>query len=55
MEEEYVRVDRFSYQVYVWWAEGTSRSAAGANNVKLSCWATSGYVVVADAVRIIRR
>lgn len=76
-----------NYQVYVWWAQGSNRSAvapysvngsagipmnqqtnggqwnslgtfsmaAGANNVKLSCWAPSGYVVVADAVRIIRR
>lgn len=76
-----------NYQVYVWWSEGTNRSAvapfkvndgtsipmnqqtgggqwnslgtfsmaAGTNTVKLSCWAPSGYVVVADAVRVIRR
>ena len=38
-----------------WNSLGTFSMAAGSNNVKLSCWAPSGYVVVADAVRIIRR
>ncbi len=76
-----------NYQVYVWWSQGTNRSAAapysvngggsimmnqqanggmwnslgtfsmaaGSNNVRLSCWAASGYVVIGDAVRIVRR
>jgi N-acetyl-anhydromuramyl-L-alanine amidase AmpD len=79
-----------NYQVYVWYSEGTNRSAAapyivaynggsttvpvnqqtnggqwnsigtfnfaaGSNNVKLSCWAGSGYIVVGDAIRLIRR
>jgi len=30
---------------------GTFNLAAGANTVKLSCWTTTGYIVVADAVR----
>ncbi len=79
-----------TYQVYVWYPQGTNRSAtapyivyynggsqsvqvnqqinggtwvslgtwsfaAGSNNVKLSCWTTSGYIVVADAIRLVRR
>lgn len=32
---------------------GTLALAAGANTTKLSCWTTSGFVVVADAVRYI--
>lgn len=76
-----------TYEVYVWWSQGTNRSAAapysvngggsitrnqqtgggawnslgtfsmgaGSNNVRLSCWAATGYVVIADAVRIVRR
>ena|GEM_PF-1091452 len=38
-----------------WNSLGTFSMAAGSNNVKLSCWAPAGYVVVADAVRIVRR
>jgi len=34
---------------------GTFSLAAGSNQVKLSCWTTTGYVVIADAVRLIRR
>jgi N-acetylmuramoyl-L-alanine amidase len=32
---------------------GTVSLAAGANTTKLSCWTTSGFVVVADAVRYV--
>ncbi len=38
-----------------WNSLGTFSLATGSNNVKLSCWAPSGYVVVADAIRVIRR
>lgn len=38
-----------------WNTLGTWSFAAGTNNVALSCWATSGYVVIADAVMLIRR
>lgn len=38
-----------------WNSLGQFSMAAGSNNVKLSCWAASGYVVVADAVRVVRR
>lgn len=38
-----------------WNSLGTFSMAAGSNNVKLSCWTTSGYVVIADAVRLVRR
>jgi N-acetyl-anhydromuramyl-L-alanine amidase AmpD len=35
-----------------WQLLGTwSDFASGANNVKLSCWTTTGYIVVADAVK----
>ena len=34
-----------------WQLLGTWSMAAGANDVKLSCWTTTGFVVVADAVK----
>jgi len=34
-----------------WQFLGTKGLAAGANTVKLSCWTTTGFVVVADAVK----
>lgn len=39
----------------IWNSLGTWSFAAGSNNVKLSCWTTTGYAVIADAVRLIRR
>lgn len=38
-----------------WNSLGTFSMAAGSNNVKLSCWTGAGYVVMADAVRVVRR
>ena len=38
-----------------WQSLGVYTLNAGANNVKLSCWTTVGYVVIADAVRIVPR
>ncbi len=38
-----------------WNSLGTYSFNAGSNQVKLSCWTTPGYVVIADAVRLIRR
>jgi hypothetical protein len=38
-----------------WNSLGTWNFLAGSNSVKLSCWAPSGYVVIADAVLLIRR
>ena len=38
-----------------WNSIGTFSMAAGSNNVKLSCWAGAGFIVVADAVRVVRR
>ena len=39
-----------------WNSLGTYPFAAGTNgNVKLSCWTTAGFVVVADAVRFVKR
>lgn len=34
-----------------WQVLGTWNMNAGANNVKLSCWTTTGFVVIADAIR----
>jgi hypothetical protein len=34
-----------------WVSLGSFNMNAGANNVKLSCWTTTGFIVVADAVR----
>ena len=34
-----------------WNLLGSWSMASGANNVKLSCWTTTGFIVVADAVR----
>lgn len=34
-----------------WQTLGTWSFTAGANNVKLSCWTGTGYVVIADAIR----
>ncbi len=36
-----------------WQTLGTQTLSTGAKNVKLSCWTTAGFVVVADAVRIV--
>ena len=38
-----------------WQSLGVYTLNAGANNVKLSCWTTTGFVVIADAVRIVPR
>ena len=38
-----------------WQSLGVYTLNAGANNVKLSCWTTAGFVVIADAVRIVPR
>jgi N-acetyl-anhydromuramyl-L-alanine amidase AmpD len=38
-----------------WNSIGTFSMAAGSNNVKLSCWAATGFVVVGDAIRVVRR
>ena len=38
-----------------WQSLGTFTLNAGTNNVRLSCWTTTGFVVVADAVRIVPR
>jgi hypothetical protein len=34
-----------------WRVLGSFNCNSGSNNVKLSCWTTTGYVVIADAVR----
>ena len=34
-----------------WNALGTFNMAAGSNQIKLSCWTTTGFIVIADAVR----
>lgn len=36
-----------------WVTLGTQYLSAGSHNVRLSCWTTAGYVVIADAVRIV--
>lgn len=38
-----------------WNSLGTWNFLAGSNNVGLSCWAPSGYVVIADGMLLIRR
>lgn len=38
-----------------WQSLGTFSINAGTNTVRLSCWTTPGYVVIADAVRIVPR
>ena len=38
-----------------WQSLGTYKFNAGPNNVKLSCWTADGFVVVADAIRIVPR
>ena len=38
-----------------WQSLGIFSIGSGANTVKLSCWTTSGFVVVADAVKIVAR
>lgn len=38
-----------------WNSLGTFSINAGANTVKLSCWTTTGFIVVADAVKIVTR
>lgn len=35
-----------------WNVLGTKSITAGSRNVKLSCWTTTGYVVVADAIKV---
>ena len=39
----------------VWNSLGTVNCAAGNNTVKLSCWTTAGFIVVADAVKFVKR
>lgn len=39
----------------VWNSLGTKSLATGTNTIKLSCWTTTGYVVVADAVKVVAR
>ena len=38
-----------------WNTLGIHNFASGANNVKLSCYTTSGYVVIADAIKLVKR
>lgn len=38
-----------------WQSLGTYYLLSGTNNVKLSCWTTAGFVVVADAVKVVAR
>ncbi|MGI8905331.1 MAG: hypothetical protein ACR2IE_02440 [Candidatus Sumerlaeaceae bacterium] len=39
----------------VWQSLGTFYLLSGTNSVKLSCWTTTGYVVMADAIRVVAR
>lgn len=38
-----------------WVYLGTFAMGAGSNNVKLSCWTTAGFVVIADAVKWVKQ
>ncbi len=38
-----------------WNLLGTYSFAAGSNKVQLSCWTTTGYIVVADAIKLVRQ
>lgn len=38
-----------------WNSLTTKTFAAGSNHVNLSCWATTGYIVVADAIKLVRQ
>jgi hypothetical protein len=38
-----------------WNLLGTYNFVAGSNKIELSCWAASGYIVVADAVKLVRQ
>jgi hypothetical protein len=38
-----------------WQSLGTYYLLSGSNNVKVSCWTTTGYVVIADALRVAAR
>lgn len=38
-----------------WQSLGLHRMNQGTNSVKLSCWTTTGFVVIADAVKIVAR
>jgi len=38
-----------------WNSLGTFALNAGTNTVKLSCWTATGFVVMADAIRVVRR
>jgi hypothetical protein len=38
-----------------WQSLGTFNLTAGTNTVKLSCWTTAGFVVIADAIRVVPR
>lgn len=38
-----------------WQSLGTFNLNAGTNTVRLSCWTTTGYVVIADAVKIVAK
>jgi hypothetical protein len=39
----------------VWNSLGIKALATGTNTVKLSCWTTTGFVVVADAIKVVAR
>lgn len=39
----------------MWNSLGAWNFASGSTQVKLSCWTTTGYVVIADAVRMVLR
>ncbi|MGI8907637.1 MAG: N-acetylmuramoyl-L-alanine amidase [Candidatus Sumerlaeaceae bacterium] len=38
-----------------WQSLGIFNINAGANTVKLSCWTTTGYIVLADAIKVVAR
>jgi uncharacterized lipoprotein YddW (UPF0748 family) len=38
-----------------WQSLGVFSISAGTNTVRLSCWTTAGYVVIADAIKIVAR
>ena len=38
-----------------WNSLGTKSLTAGTANVKLSCWTTTGFIVVADAVKVVAK
>jgi len=38
-----------------WNLLGTKTFVAGSNKIELSCWAPTGYIVVADAIKLVRQ